>query len=172
MSDNGADNNDRLQIFPEWYAANFDLSYERMGLKGSYANYGPGWATASGTPLTLYKAAASEGGMRVPFFVSYPEKLQAGATTSAFAYVTDIAPTLLELAGVAAPRGVHGNRRVHEIMGKGMVGLLSGDQNFVHGEDDYVAYESGVKMLLARMLLTGFAFTAFYVCGVLPLLLR
>jgi len=141
MSDNGADNNDQLKIFPDWYAENFDLSYERMGLKGSYANYGPGWATASSAPLTLYKASASEGGMRVPFFVYYPEKLQVGVTTSAFAYVTDVAPTLLELAGVDAPRGVYGDRKVHEIMGKGMVGLLSGDKKFVHGEDDYVAYE-------------------------------
>ena len=49
-----------------------------MGLKGSYVNYGAGWATASGTPLTLYKGSASEGGMRVPFFVYYPQRLQMG----------------------------------------------------------------------------------------------
>ncbi len=79
--------------------------------------------------------------MRVPFFVYYPEKLQVGATTSEFAYVTDIAPTLLELAGVAKPKGVHGDRKVHEIMGRSMVGLLSGDKKYVYGEDDYVAYE-------------------------------
>ncbi len=79
--------------------------------------------------------------MRVPFFVYYPEKLQSGVTTSAFAYVTDITPTLLELAGVEAPRGVHGDRKVHEIMGKSMVGLLSGDSDYVYDKDDYVAYE-------------------------------
>ena len=79
--------------------------------------------------------------MRVPFFVYYPERLQVGATTSEFAYVTDIAPTLLELAGVAKPKGVHGDRKVHNIMGKSMVGLLSGDKKYVYGEDDYVVYE-------------------------------
>jgi len=141
MADNGADNNDQLQIFPEWYAANFDLSYERMGLKGSYVNYGPGWATASGAPLTLYKGSASEGGMRVPFFIYYPEKLQIGATTGAFAYVTDVTPTLLELAGVEAPKGVHGGRKIHNIMGKSMVSLLRGGNKLVHDKDDYVAYE-------------------------------
>jgi arylsulfatase A-like enzyme len=141
MSDNGADNNDQVQIFPDWYAANFDLTTEQMGLKGSYSNYGAGWATASGAPLTLYKAAASEGGMRVPFFVYYPKKIQSGVTTSKFAYVTDIAPTLLELASVAKPNGTHGGREVHEIMGKSMVGLLSGDSDYVYGKDDYVAYE-------------------------------
>lgn len=120
MADNGADNNDQLKIFPEWYAANFDLSYERMGLKESYVNYGPGWATASGTPLTLYKGAASEGGMRASFFVYYPEKLQMGTTTKEFAYVTDVTPTLLELAGVAQPKGSYGDRKVYDIMGKSM----------------------------------------------------
>ncbi|MEE8264641.1 MAG: sulfatase-like hydrolase/transferase, partial [Gammaproteobacteria bacterium] len=39
MSDNGADNNEQVKGFPEWYAANFDLSYERMGLPGSYVEY-------------------------------------------------------------------------------------------------------------------------------------
>ncbi len=150
MNDNGADNNDQVKLFPEWYAANFDLSYERMGLKGSYANYGAGWATASGAPLTLYKGSASEGGMRVPFFVYFPEKLQIGVTTNAFAYVTDIVPTLLELAGVAAPKGVHGDRKVHEIMGKSMVRLLSGDDKFVHGKDDYVAYELAGSVAVYR----------------------
>ena len=110
MTDNGADNNDLVQLFPEWYAANFDLSYERMGLKGSYVNYGAGWATASGAPLTLYKGSASEGGMRVPFFIYYPRKLQMGTTTKAFAYVTAVTPTLLELAGVNPPVASVGNR--------------------------------------------------------------
>jgi len=150
MADNGADNNDLLQIFPEWYAANFDLSYERMGLKGSYVNYGPGWATASGAPLTLYKGSASEGGMRVPFFVYYPQMLQAGVTTKAFAYVTDVTPTLLELAGVAPPAGVHGNRKVLDIMGKSMVGLLSGKNASVHEKDDYVVYELAGSIAVFR----------------------
>ena len=104
MSDNGADNNEQDKIFPEWYAANFDLSYERMGLKGSYVNYGPGWAGASGAPLTLFKGAASEGGLRVPLIISGPAGIQSGVTTDAFAFVTDITPTLLELAGVSARR--------------------------------------------------------------------
>ena len=79
--------------------------------------------------------------MRVPFFVYYPKKLQSGVTTNKFAYVTDIAPTLLELAGVVKPNGTHGGREVHDITGKSMVGLLSGDSDYVYGKDDYVAYE-------------------------------
>ncbi|MCL1595417.1 MAG: sulfatase-like hydrolase/transferase, partial [Actinomycetia bacterium] len=141
MSDNGADNNEQDKIFPEWYAANFDLSYERMGLEGSYVNYGPGWAGASGTPLTLFKGAASEGGLRVPFIISGPSGIQSNVTTGAFAFVTDIAPTLLEIAGVSAPTGSYGGNEVHAINGKSMLSFLRGEKDRVHGPDDTVAYE-------------------------------
>jgi arylsulfatase len=140
-SDNGADNNEQDKIFPDWYAANFDLSYERMGLKGSYVNYGPGWAGSSGAPLTLFKGSASEGGMRVPFIVHYPAGVQRGVTTDAFAYVSDITPTLLELAGVSAPKGSYNDRDVYPINGKSMLSFLRGDTDRIHGPNDTVAYE-------------------------------
>ena len=141
VSDNGADNNEQDKAFPEWYAKNFDMSYEAMGLKGSYANYGPGWAGVSDTPLNLFKGSASEGGMRVPLIMHYPARLQRGVTTNAFTYVGDITPTLLELAGVPAHQGSHGERKVHEITGKSIVGLLQGETKQAHEPDDAVAYE-------------------------------
>ena len=140
MSDNGADNNEQDKVFPEWYAANFDLSYDRMGLKGSYVNYGPGWAAASGAPLNLFKGSASEGGMRVPLIVSGPG-IRSGVTTDAFAYVSDITPTLLEMAGVAPPSGTYDGREVHPIMGKSMLDFLGGEADRIHGPLDAVAYE-------------------------------
>jgi len=140
MSDNGADNNEQDIAFPEWYAKNFDLSYERMGLKGSYVNYGPGWAAASGAPLHLFKGSASEGGMRVPCIIAGPG-VRKGATTDEFAYVSDITPTLLELTGVAQPSGSYGGRDVHTISGKSMLSFLVGRAEGIHGPDDAVAYE-------------------------------
>jgi len=141
LSDNGADNNEQDKIFPEYYAKNFDLSYEAMGLKGSYANYGPGWAGVSGTPHHLFKGSASEGGMRASFIISGPAEIQRGVTTDAFAYVTDITPTLLELAEVSAPTGSFKDRQVHSITGKSMLSFLRGKTSQVHGPDDAVAYE-------------------------------
>ena len=141
MSDNGADNNEQDKIFPEWYAANFDLSYERMGLEGSYVNYGPGWAGASGTPLTLFKGAASEGGMRVPLIISGPAGIRSGVNTDAFAFVTDVTPTLLEVAGVTSPTGSYGGKEVHPVSGKSMLRFLRGEKDGVHGPGDAVAYE-------------------------------
>ena len=140
-SDNGADNNEQDKVFTEWYAKNFDLSYEAMGKPGSYVNYGPGWAGVSDTPLTLFKGSASEGGMRVPMIVHYPAGIRSGVTTDAFAYVSDITPTLLEVAGVAAPSGSYDGRDVHPINGKSMLPFLRGDAAEVHAGDDPVAYE-------------------------------
>jgi arylsulfatase len=139
-SDNGADNNEQDKVFADWYAQNFDLSYEQMGLKGSYVNYGPGWAGASGTPLYMFKASASEGGMRVPLIVSGPG-FQKGVSTDAFAYVSDITPTLLEVAGVPQPNGPYKGRDVHMIMGKSMLAFLGGKSSVVHQADDPVSYE-------------------------------
>jgi len=139
-SDNGADNNEQDKAFPEWYAQNFDLTYEQMGLQGSYVNYGPGWAGVSGTPFFMFKGSAAEGGMRVPFIVSGPG-FQKDVTTDAFAYVSDITPTLLELAGVSQPSGLYNSRDVHPIMGKSMLGFLRGETSAVHDSDDPVAYE-------------------------------
>ena len=139
-SDNGADNNEQDKVFADWYEQNFDLSYEQMGLKGSYVNYGPGWAGASGTPLYMFKGSAAEGGMRVPFIVSGPG-FQKGITTDEFAYVSDITPTLLELAGVPQPSGQYNGRDVHSIMGKSMLSFLRGESSVVHESDDPVSYE-------------------------------
>lgn len=139
-SDNGADNNEQDKAFPEWYDQNFDLSYEGMGLKGSYMNYGGGWAAASSTPLYLFKGSAWEGGMRVPFIVSGPG-IQSGVTTNAFAYVSDITPTLLNLSGVAQPETTYKGRKVHPITGKSMLSFLKGESVIIHSADDPVAYE-------------------------------
>jgi arylsulfatase A-like enzyme len=112
-----------------------------MGLKGSYVNYGPGWAGASGSPLTLFKGAASEGGLRVPFIISGPGGIQSGLKTDAFAFVTDVTPTLLDLAGVPAPTGSFNGKEVHPIDGKSMLSFLRGETDTVHGPNDVVAYE-------------------------------
>ena len=140
ISDNGADNNEQDLMFPEWYAANFDLSYEQMGLKGTYMNYGPGWAGASGVPLTLFKGSASEGGMRVPAIIAGPG-VQRGVVTNEFVYVSDLTPTFLELAGIPHPQGTYNGRDVQTITGKSILDFLGGRADQAHGPGDAVAYE-------------------------------
>ena len=64
-----------------------------------------------------------------------------GLSADAFAYVSDLTPTLLELAGVPAHQGSHGGRKVHEITGKSIVSLLRGETERAHEPNDPVAYE-------------------------------
>ena len=55
LSDNGGESAELMKMFPDYYAKNVDLSYERLGQKGSYSEYGPRWAGASMTPLSNFE---------------------------------------------------------------------------------------------------------------------
>ncbi len=63
-------------------------------------------------PFRLYKGHTYAGGVRVPFVLSWPEGVRDGRLAAGlrpqYQYVTDIAPTLLELAGLARPESRRG----------------------------------------------------------------
>jgi arylsulfatase len=88
-------------------AALATVDLERQDLIGgpqTLAHYPRGWAMVSNTPFRLYKRNAHAGGHTVPFVVSWPARLtRAGEHSAEYVYVTDVLPTLLEMAGVAAP---------------------------------------------------------------------
>lgn len=49
-----------------------------------------------------------EGGLRIPFMVRWPEKIEAGTVSEHLGYFPDILPTLAELAGVEPPENRDG----------------------------------------------------------------
>ena len=104
LSDNGGESAELQKMFPGYYQKNFDLSYDRIGLKGSYSEYGPGWAGVSMTPLANYKGSASEGGIRAPLVIRYPRSIPIDQTTDKLASVVDLVPTILDFAGVLPSR--------------------------------------------------------------------
>ncbi len=57
-------------------------------------------------PLRGMKSEVYEGGIRAPFFIRWPERLRAGATSDRIAAHIDVMPTLLDAAGVALPAGL------------------------------------------------------------------
>jgi len=80
-----------------------------IGRPGTYANYPLGWAMASNTPLRRYKQNTHGGGIRDPLVMSWPRGIAArGELRHQFIHACDLAPTLLELVGVAAPATVNG----------------------------------------------------------------
>lgn len=141
MSDNGAESTVLTEIAPWFYRLRYDQQLAALGGPGSWSEYGRGWGYASNTPFYSYKGSPFGGGLRVPMIIRYPGVTEPGRRTPAFGYVTDITPTLLELAGVPVPDGQYQGRRVHRVMGTSMAPLLRGDSHQIHGPDEAVVYE-------------------------------
>lgn len=71
------------------------------GSSRSYLCLGPGWSTASNTPLRLHKSWVHEGGIASPLIVHWPAGLAArGELRHTPNHFVDLLPTILELAGV------------------------------------------------------------------------
>ena len=69
----------------------------------SYLCLGPGWSTASNTPLRLHKSWVHEGGIASPLIVHWPAGLAArGELRRNPGHFVDLLPTVLELAGTRA----------------------------------------------------------------------
>jgi arylsulfatase len=151
MSDNGADPS--LQpFFPgfrPWYEAHYEYTYmedyngdySKMGQKGSYADYGPGWAAVSNTPNSYYKTFSAEGGLRVPFIASFPGVILEGKQSNTFAFVKDIVPTLVEIAGAEYKGDTYNGKPINPITGTSMLKALKGESDKVHPESEKIGYE-------------------------------
>jgi len=83
---------------------------DQMGGPRTYDLYPVGWAWAMNTPFQWTKQIGSHlGGTRNGMVVSWPARIAArGELRSQFHHVVDIAPTLLEAAGIQAPARVDG----------------------------------------------------------------
>jgi arylsulfatase len=91
---------------PEFMNAHLD----KFGGVEAYNHYAVGWAHAMDTPYQWTKQVASHfGGTRNGTIVHWPKKIQAkGEIRSQFHHVIDIAPTILEAAGLPQPVFVNG----------------------------------------------------------------
>jgi arylsulfatase A-like enzyme len=91
---------------PEFMASKMD----EFGSPSSYNHYAVGWAWAMDTPFQWTKQVASHwGGTRNPAIVHWPHGIEeSGGLRSQFMHVIDIAPTILEAAGLPEPTFVNG----------------------------------------------------------------
>ncbi len=83
---------------------------DKFGTPEAYNHYAVGWAHAMDTPYQWTKQVASHwGGTRNGAIVHWPGGIQArGELRDQFHHVIDIAPTVLEAAGLPEPTVVHG----------------------------------------------------------------
>ena len=145
-SDNGAEASgpdDPHSFVTDRLAASlgYRQDYETLGLKGSYNTISPSFASAAASPLSYYKFYTGEGGMRVPLIVSGKAVSSPNRITHAFAWATDITPTLLSVARVQRPGERYAGRPVLPITGKDLYPLLRGETDRVYERDEAVGYE-------------------------------
>jgi arylsulfatase A-like enzyme len=91
---------------PEFLKTNID----KFGGPQAYNHYAVGWAHAMDTPYQWTKQVASHwGGTRNGTIVHWPKGIKAkGEVRSQFGHVIDVAPTVLEAAGLPEPTFVNG----------------------------------------------------------------
>lgn len=114
---------------------------ENLGERGSYAFIGPEWAMAAAAPFNLFKFYASEGGLRVPFLIAGPG-ISSGQHTRAAGYVTDVTPTILDLAGLSSVTG--------DVTGRSLRRVLTGEAETVYQPLDAVGFEVSGNSALFR----------------------
>jgi len=84
--------------------------YDELGAPSTYNHYAAGWAVAGDTPFAWTKQVASSyGGTRNGMVVHWPKGVKAkGEVRPQWHHVIDIAPTILEAAGLPEPKAVNG----------------------------------------------------------------
>jgi arylsulfatase A-like enzyme len=150
ISDNGAEGNDlramvagRPGSFGYLHAMNnfAEDGHNSLGRKGTYTEYGPLWAQVSMAPFRIYKGWVSEGGMRSPLIISGPGVKGVNEINKhAVLNVTDIAPTLLDLAGIEQPSTYQG-RDIEPMQGKSWVSMMTGEKQSPRTADDWLGFE-------------------------------
>ncbi len=91
---------------PEFLVSHMD----NWGSPDAYNHYAVGWAWAMDTPYQWTKQVASHwGGTRNGTIVHWPKGIQEkGGQRFQFSHVIDVAPTVLEVAGIPEPIQMHG----------------------------------------------------------------
>lgn len=147
MSDNGPEGNeleksDNAGDVGKRMLKAADNSYESLGSANSYFWYGPYWAQASSSPFRLFKTYPTEGGTRVSAVVTGVGKPSKGMTVDdQFVSVTDVAPTILQLSGIAKPAGEYRGRKVLPYRGRSAAAYLTGQAKSVHSGNSVQGWE-------------------------------
>jgi arylsulfatase len=84
---------------------------DRWGDPSTHPHYSWGWAWAGNTPLRRWKRYVHQGGMSDALIVHWPDGIRArGEVRGQYAHVTDIAPTVLDAAGIEQASELNGVR--------------------------------------------------------------
>jgi arylsulfatase A-like enzyme len=96
---------------PKDWEADVAIDPDLIGGPRTMVHYPRGWGMASNTPFRFYKGQTFAGGVRVPFVISWPAGISpsgASRVRHQYQYVTDVLPSLLDLAGLSHPGSRNG----------------------------------------------------------------
>ena len=135
-SDNGPEPSNPLATSRtmQWWLDNngYSVSADNWGGKGTYAFIGPEFANAAASPGAMFKFYSAEGGLHVPMIMAGPG-IAPAAPSAAMTTVSDIAPTLLALAG--------GPVDAKAFDGRSLVPLLTGASDSVRSPEVATGFE-------------------------------
>lgn len=126
FSDNGAASESKTGTFQHAYADTMTVEemaqhLDELGGPGTQPLYQRPWAYAGGTPFRRYKLWPYFGGTRTPMIIDYPGHIKdQGSFRRQLVDVTDIAPTLLQIAGTSFSPTLDGVKQI-PIAGKPFV---------------------------------------------------
>ena len=122
VSDNGASqeglmhgvtNTDRYRNFNPETVEEMLKNLDTIGSPQTDSLYPMGWSLAGNTPFKKWKQDTHSGGNTDPFIVSWPAKIKdGGKIRSQYHHIVDVAPTILEAAGLPAPTSVNGIKQM------------------------------------------------------------
>ena len=147
LSDNGPEGSDYKEA-DIWLSFHYNRDLDRLGSKGAYVVPGPSWSSASASPLSTFKFYAGEGGIRSPLIISGAPGTASNQIHAGLTHVTDILPTLLDLAKVPRPGPSYQGQSIEPPIGRSLLPVLSNPALRVRTDDEPVGYElAGNKAL-------------------------
>ena len=91
-------------------------------------SYGEAWANVGSTPFRLYKSNAHQGGSATPLIAHWPRGITPQANWQQTpAHITDLVPTILEVAGAQYPTQING-KELLTLHGKSLLPAFCGEQ--------------------------------------------
>ena len=82
--------------------------YDDWGGPNTVNHFHAGWGMAGNSPFPYYKHHVDGGGTHVPFIVFWPERIREAGVRTQYHHIIDVAPTILDAAGVTAPAVIDG----------------------------------------------------------------
>jgi len=82
--------------------------FDDWGGPNTVNHFHTGWGMAGNSPFPYYKHHVDGGGTHVPFIVYWPERIRESGVRTQYHHIIDVAPTILDAAGIDAPEVIDG----------------------------------------------------------------